>query len=71
MQSFTKIEIVWIADALDDRADWLRDFVTSHENEMIASTCMAARLRADQLAAAAEKLRKAVENGNKRIEIKY
>lgn len=68
MQSFTKIEIEWIASALEDRAEQYKTMFCGDEQSSLKSLC---NLRAEQLTACAEKMRKAIDTTDKRIEIKY
>lgn len=68
MQAFTKIEIEWIATTLEERAEQYKTMFCGDERSSLKSLC---NLRAEQLTACAEKMRKAVDNTDKRIEIKY
>lgn len=69
MQSFTKNEIAWIITALEARAQDLSTLSKLESANNLERTL--ANLRAGQMTIAIEKLRRAVEAGNKRIEIKY
>lgn len=62
MQKFTKTEIAWTMCAVEQMCKEYR----AHSD----SSALAA-LRAEQLEVIAEKLRKTVEAGNRRIEIRY
>lgn len=67
MQSFTKIEIVWIQEAATN----LAEFYAEHSRSVSGMEASLAVLRSEQMTAIANKLGKALEVGNKRIEIKY
>lgn len=67
MQSFTKHEITWIQEAATKLAESYAEYSRSASG-MEASF---AGLRSEQMTAIADKLGKALEAGNKRIEIKY
>ncbi len=67
MQSFTKQEIVW----MQETATKLAEYYTEHTHQAAGIEASFAALRAEQMAAIADKLGKALEAGNKRIEIKY
>lgn len=69
MKSFTKVEIAWIVDTLEKSAEQLKNLSTMEAATGAESALYT--LRAEQLTVTAEKLREAVEAGNKRIEIKY
>ncbi len=69
MKLFTKTEIAWIVDTLEKRVEQLKTLSTMEATTGAESALYI--LRAEQLTVAAEKLREAVEAGNKRIEIKY
>ncbi len=69
MKSFTKTEIAWIVDTLEKRVEQLKTLSTMEATTGAGSALYI--LRAEQLTVAAEKLREAVEAGNKRIENKY
>ena len=67
MQSFTKNEIVW----MQETATKLAEYYTEHSRSTSGMEASFAVLRAEQMTAIADKLGKALEAGNKRIEIKY
>lgn len=69
MKSFTKVEIAWIVDTLEKSAEQSKKLSTL-EAATEAERALYS-LRAEQLTITAEKLREAVNAGNKRIEIKY
>ena len=67
MQTFTKHEIAWIQEA----AAKLAEFYAEHSRSASGMEASFASLRSEQMTAIADKLGKALEAGNKRIEIKY
>lgn len=67
MQSFTKNEIVW----MQEMATKLAEYYTEHSHQAAGMEASFAALRSEQMTAIAGKLGKALEAGNKRIEIKY
>lgn len=69
MQSFTKNEIVWIIGELDKKAADLRNDSDKDEARGLAAGMM--RLRSEQLTNISDRLQKAIDRGEKRIEIKY
>lgn len=62
MQSFTKAEIAWTVCAVEQMCK---------EYQAHADSSALAALRAEQLVVIAEKLRRTIEAGNRRIEIRY
>lgn len=71
MEHITKIEAAWIADALAEKS---RACERAANMKLADSTKLDKgmyKLRAEQYAGLAERLRKAVENGDKRIAIDY
>lgn len=68
MQSFTKIEIEWIATALEERAEQYKTMFCGDEKSSLKSLC---NLRAEQMTDCAKKLRRSIDTADKRIEIKY
>lgn len=69
MQSFTKNEITWMIDLLSEKIT-LMDELKRSDSASNAERALY-NLRAEQMIVMCEKLRKVVDNGNKRIEIKY
>lgn len=69
MQTFTKAEMIWVSEALDKLAVEYRQKENDTETTNIEAGLY--KLRADQLSGISSRLRSAVENNNKRIEIKY
>ena len=69
MQSFTKNEITWMIDLLSEKIA-LADELKRSESASNAERALY-NLRAEQMIVMREKLRKAVADGNKRIEVKY
>lgn len=67
MQSFTKNEIAWMLEAIKLTAE----YYNTHSKRCAGIEASLATLRSEQLAVISEKLGKALEAGNKRIEIKY
>ena len=67
MQSFTKNEAGWMLEAIKLTAE---DYNT-HSRRTSGMEASLAVLRAEQLTVIADKLGRALEAGNKRIEIKY
>lgn len=69
MQSFTKNEITWMIDLLSEKIV-LMDELKRSESASNAERALY-NLRAEQMIVMREKLRKVVDDGNKRIEVKY
>lgn len=69
MQKFTKTEIEWIIGELDRAAANLKQQATKKESAGLAAGFM--NLRSEQFASVADKLQKAIAEGNKRIEVTY
>lgn len=69
MQSFTKNEITWMIDLLSEKIA-LMDELKRSESASNAERALY-NLRAEQMIVMREKLRKVVDDGNKRIEVKY
>lgn len=67
MQSFTKIEVTWILEALNLTASYYE--TRSHRCKGMESSFAA--LRSEQLTSISERLQKALDAESKRIEIKY
>lgn len=69
MQKFTKTEIEWIIDELDRAVVDLKQQAIKEENAGFVAGFM--NLRSEQLSNITDKLRKAIVEGSKRIEITY
>lgn len=69
MQSFTKNEITWMIDLLSEKIA-LMDELKRSESDSNTERALY-NLRAEQMIVMREKLRKVVDDGNKRIEVKY
>ena len=69
MQKFTVTEISWIIGELSKTAENLKNQAVKEENSGIAAGFM--NLRSEQLVSVADKLQKAISNGNKQIKIEY
>lgn len=67
MQSFTKNEIDWMLEALKLTGE----YYNTHSKRCAGMEASLAVLRAEQLASISDRLQKAVDDGNKRMEIKY
>jgi len=67
MQSFTKNEVAWTLDAIKLTAE----YYNTHSRRTSGMEASLAALRSEQLTAIADKLNRALDAGNKRIEIKY
>lgn len=67
MQSFTKIEIVWIADALDRLSRILDDHATELSDKGFSGLY---QLKSEQYTDISRRLRAALAENSKRIEIK-
>lgn len=67
MQSFTKNEVAWTLDAIKLTAE----YYNTHSRCTSGMEASLAALRSEQLTAIADKLNRALDAGNKRIEIKY
>lgn len=70
MQKFTKTEIAWIAFELDKQAaclEWHSENPCDRNESKFSETY---RLRSEQYADISKRLRLALKEGNKRIEIK-
>lgn len=67
MQSFTKNEVAWTLDAIKLTAE----YYNTHSRRTSGIEASLAALRSEQLTAIADKLNRALDTGNKRIEIKY
>lgn len=67
MQTFTKNEIAWMLEAIKLTAE----YYSTHSKRCAGVEVSLAVLRSEQLSVISEKLSKALEAGNKRIEIKY
>lgn len=67
MQTFTKNEANWMLEAIKLTAE----YYNTHSRCTSGMEASLAVLRAEQLTAIADKLGRALEAGNKRIEIKY
>lgn len=68
MQSFTKNEIAWMIDVLEVKAHQLTIMSQmASANDLERSLY---NLRAEQMTVITDKLRRAIETGSKRIEIK-
>lgn len=67
MQSFTKNEAAWMLDAIKLTAE----YYNTHSRRTSGMEASLAALRSEQLMAIADKLGRALDAGNKRIEIKY
>lgn len=67
MQTFTKNEVAWMLEAIKLTGEYYK----THSKRCGGIESSLAVLRAEQLAVIADKLDKALEAGNKRIEIKY
>ena len=68
MQSFTTVELAWLSKEM-------KKLASQHENiSQMAAATNAERalyhLRAEQLSSIADRLAKAIENGDRRIEIR-
>ena len=68
MQKFTVTEISWIIGELSKTAENLKNQAGKEENSGIAAGFM--NLRSEQLVSVADKLQKAISDGNKQIKIK-
>lgn len=69
MQSLTKVEIHWMVDELNKLSAALLSNSEKEESAGVAAGMM--RLKSEQYASIADRLQKALDNGSKRIEIKY
>lgn len=69
MQKFTVTEISWIIGELSKTAENLKNQAGKEENSGIAAGFM--NLRSEQLVSVADKLQKAISDGNKQIKIMY
>lgn len=69
MQKFTVTEISWIIGELSKTAENLKNQAGKEENSGIAAGFM--NLRSEQLVSVADKLLKAISDGNKQIKIMY
>ena len=69
MQKFTVTESSWIIGELSKTAENLKNQAGKEENSGIAAGFM--NLRSEQLVSVADKLQKAISNGNKQIKIEY
>lgn len=69
MQKFTVTEISWIIGELSKMAENLKNQAGKEENSGIAAGFM--NLRSEQLVSVADKLQKAISDGNKQIKIMY
>ena len=67
MQSFTKIEISWIAVELEELSKALKQQAPKTADQAVGKIF---QLRSEQYADISRRLRDAVEKGDKRIEIK-
>lgn len=67
MQTFTKNEATWMLEAIKLTAE----YYSTHSKRCAGVEASLAVLRSEQLSVISEKLSKALEAGNKRIEIKY
>ena len=67
MHSFTKIEISWIAGELERQAKFMKQQSTDAPDKAFAKLY---QLRAEQYTDISNRLRKALKQGDKRIEIK-
>lgn len=67
MQTFTKIEISWIAAELEKQAKILEQQAADTSNTAFAALC---RLRYEQYIDISNRLREALKKGSKRIKIK-
>ena len=67
MQSFTKNEAAWMLDAIKLTAE----YYNTHSRRTSGMEASLAALRSEQLMAIADKLGRALDDGNKRIDIKY
>lgn len=67
MQSFTKIEISWIAGELERQAKLMKQQSTDAPDKAFAKLY---RLRSEQYIDISNRIRKALKQGDKRIEIK-
>lgn len=67
MQTFTKNEITWMLEA----AKLTAEYYNTHSKRCSDLESSLAVLRAEQLTLIAEKLDKALKDGNKRLAIKY
>lgn len=67
MQSFSKNEIAWAVEALNLTATYYQ----THSRRCAGIEAGLATLRSEQLTSIFERLQKALDDGNKRIEIKY
>ena len=67
MQSFTKNEVAWTLDAIKLTAE----YYNTHSRRTSGMEASLAALRSEQRTAIADKLNRALDAGNKRIEIKY
>ena len=66
MQTFTKNEVAWMLEAIKLTTEYYKT-----HSKRCAGMEASLVLRAEQLTVISEKLDKALEAGNKRIEIKY
>ena len=69
MQSFTKNEITWMIDLLSEKTALMDELKRSKSVSSIERALY--NLRAEQMIVMIDKLRKVVDDGNKRIEVKY
>lgn len=67
MQTFTKNEVAWMLEAIKLTTEYYK----TYSKRCAGMEASLAVLRAEQLTVISEKLDKALEAGNKRIEIKY
>jgi hypothetical protein len=67
MQSISKNEVAWVVEALNLTATYYQ----THSRRCAGMEAGLATLRAEQLTGISERLQKALDDGNKRIEIKY
>lgn len=69
MQSFTKNEMTWMIDLLSEKINLMDELKRSESTSGVERALC--NLRAEQMIVMRDKLRKAVDDGNKRIEVKY
>jgi len=69
MQRFTKIELAWIIGALENQVTELHQALEQEGVTGISSAML--HLKLEQMESITDRLKKAAEDGNKRIGINY
>lgn len=68
MQTFTKIEIQWLIQAINHQIEALEEIIRKDQGVISTGLC---NLRREELFAMKDKLETALKNNEKRIEITY